>query len=210
MEKKQCIKCGVLKEIEEFGKASKRKDGLHCWCKLCCKEYSKEYWQENQEELNLKSKERYEENKEKISLRHREYYYENQKELILKNKSPLSFTSTSVIELKKYEEVREASNGNLECKCTYCGSWFEPTRTQIDHRLSAINGTVSGEARLYCSDGCKVSCPIFGQRIYPKNYKKANPNEVDPELRKMVLARDEYYCQRCGKHKYFQTIIRMI
>jgi 5-methylcytosine-specific restriction endonuclease McrA len=89
----------------------------------------------------------------------------------------------------------------VECKCTYCGSWFEPTKLNIRHRLDAINKCLGKECRLYCSNGCKISCPIFGQKKYPKGFKPATSNEVDPELRKMVLQRDEYYCQRCGKHK---------
>jgi 5-methylcytosine-specific restriction endonuclease McrA len=217
--KKWCSKCKEWKDLKEFNKASRAKDGLKSWCKSCSKKYSEKYYEENNKEINSKHREYYEknqekillknkiyrqENKEEISLKSKEYYYENKKELNLKvrerSKKPVSFTSTMIVEIGKYEEVREASNGNLECKCTYCGSWFEPNRLQVDNRLQAINNSLGKENKLYCSKGCKVSCPIFGQKKWPKNHKP-HPNEVDPELRKMVLARDEYYCQRCGKHK---------
>ena len=36
---KKCSKCGIEKSRSEFHKDHSRKDGLHCWCKLCMKEY---------------------------------------------------------------------------------------------------------------------------------------------------------------------------
>ena len=58
-----------------------------------------------------------------------------------------------------------------------------------------------GEANLYCSEGCKRSCPTFGQKLYPKDFKQNSSREVQPELRKMVLERDNWTCQKCGKSK---------
>ena len=40
---KVCGKCKIEKDDSEFYKNSKRKDGLNYYCKLCHKEYSKEY-----------------------------------------------------------------------------------------------------------------------------------------------------------------------
>jgi hypothetical protein len=58
-----------------------------------------------------------------------------------------------------------------------------------------------GEGRLYCSEACKQACPIYKQLLYPKGFKAATSREVQPELRQMVLARDNYICQRCDKTK---------
>ena len=33
---------------------------------------------------------------------------------------------------------------------------------------------------------------------YPKGFKKSTSREVQPDLRKMVLARDNWECQMCG------------
>ena len=40
---KVCSKCGIAKDISEFGRHSKMKDGLQIWCKTCIKDYSKTY-----------------------------------------------------------------------------------------------------------------------------------------------------------------------
>ena len=53
---------------------------------------------------------------------------------------------------------------------------------------------------MYCSDGCKIACSIFRQVLYPKGFKKTTSREVQPELRQLVLERDDYTCQYgdCG------------
>ncbi len=88
----------------------------------------------------------------------------------------------------------------LEVRCTYCGRWFIPTLAAVHNRIGALNGREgSGEARFYCSEGCKKSCPIFKQILYPKDFKPVTSREVQAELRQLVLARDNYKCQRCEK-----------
>ena len=91
----------------------------------------------------------------------------------------------------------------LQVKCTYCGKWFIPTIINVRARIAALNKDTSmrtcGEGRFYCSDGCKKSCPTFGQHKYPKEFKPATSREVQPELRQMVFERDDWTCQRCGE-----------
>jgi len=102
--------------------------------------------------------------------------------------------------LESYEDVREQEDTKLlEVKCIYCGQWFVPTRMAADSRLRAINNLNMGEQRLYCSENCKQACPTYGMRKYPKGFKHASSREVDPYLRKMVLERDNWTCQICGK-----------
>jgi hypothetical protein len=120
----------------------------------------------------------------------------------------ISMYDTYAYQLKRYEEIRETEEGYLEVRCTYCGKWYIPNRNSVRHRINAINGTGTGECRLYCSDGCKQECPIYNKSylslikedairaglIEPDDYNR----EVQPELRKLVLARDNYTCQICG------------
>ena len=91
----------------------------------------------------------------------------------------------------------------LQVKCAYCGKWFIPTITRVRNRIAALNmdndGRRCGESRFYCSNNCKKSCPTFGQHKYPKEFKPATSREVQPELRQLVLERDDYTCQKCGK-----------
>jgi len=119
--------------------------------------------------------------------------------------------------INKYEQVRDNGQNILEAKCNYCGEWFTPNRSQIEHRICAINGTVGGkhnnvsENRLYCSDNCKSVCPIFRKMtkfLMKEDAIKAGlftpqelNREVQPELRQMVFARDNYTCVKCNTHK---------
>lgn len=63
MSVKECTKCKVTKNLEEFSKESRRKDGRRSQCKICVKEYrkqvstyenerSKRWRQENQEKIS--------------------------------------------------------------------------------------------------------------------------------------------------------------
>ena len=59
-------------------------------------------------------------------------------------------------------------------------------------------GVGEGEGRFYCSNECKNNCSIYNQKLYPKDFKIDYNRESQPELRDLVLQRDEYECQRCG------------
>jgi hypothetical protein len=67
METKICKKCSVDKSLFDFNKNKSSKDGLQDNCKVCVKEYKKQY------EID---------NKEKILEKSKEYYIENQKIII--------------------------------------------------------------------------------------------------------------------------------
>ena len=100
------------------------------------------------------------------------------------------------------EECRTSPTqpGYLEVKCTYCGKWFVPKTSDIIERIKGINGKGRGERRLYCSEGCKKSCSIYGRRKFPKGFREGTAREVQSDLRKMVLLRDGFQCQRCDAY----------
>ena len=89
----------------------------------------------------------------------------------------------------------------LEVKCAYCGKWFIPKRNSIRMRIQSLNGSAVGENRLYCSKECKFECPIYRKIKWPKDFKLSTSREVQPELRQMVLERDNWTCQKCGSTK---------
>jgi hypothetical protein len=89
-------------------------------------------------------------------------------------------------------------NNVLEVKCMYRDRWFIPSVTSISNKIRAINGKAKGEYNLYCSNECKKVCPTYGRIKYPKDFKINTSREVQPELRKLVLKRDNYTCQKCG------------
>ena len=124
-------------------------------------------------------------------------------------KSQLPLFETFAPQIDFADDVNFIYNSNnlklLQVKCNYCGQWFTPTINNVRNRIACLNNTTTGrtygEGRFYCSNNCKKACPIFGQQRYPKDFKKATSREVQPELRQLVLKRDNYTCQygACGK-----------
>ena len=99
-----------------------------------------------------------------------------------------------------YEEIRKQKGTEiLEVRCTYCGRWYTPKWFEVRNRLKAINNLNQGEMRFYCSENCKQACPTYCQKMYPKGFKHTSSREVSTYLRQMVLERDNWTCQICGK-----------
>lgn len=101
-----------------------------------------------------------------------------------------------------YDIIEKYDNFKLlKVKCSYCGSWFNPNFSETYRRIGALNGGVVGEHRFYCSKNCKLACPIYGRQKYARGHAPATSREVQPELRQMVLERDNWTCQygSCGK-----------
>ncbi len=75
---KICIRCGKEKLLSEFGKHSDHIDSLKSWCKICIKEYNKQWYEENKEKIKIRQKqsdkEYYKLNKEKILKREKEFH----------------------------------------------------------------------------------------------------------------------------------------
>ena len=102
--------------------------------------------------------------------------------------------------LKLYEEIRKQEGTEvLEVRCVYCNQWFAPTYKAVRSRLDAINSLNKGEQRFYCSENCKLACPTYGRIKYPRGFKHTTSREVSTYLRKIVLERDNWTCQICGK-----------
>jgi hypothetical protein len=84
---KICSKCDIEKELSEFNKHPKNIDKLNSYCKICQKEYNKQWYLNNQEKYKEKSKQHYLNNKEIIKeyykqylLNNKEHYKEYQKQ----------------------------------------------------------------------------------------------------------------------------------
>lgn len=105
------------------------------------------------------------------------------------------------IEKISYKVHEEYGINVLLVRCAYCGKLYMPSISAVKLRLNCIEGKNAGEGRFYCSDNCKAACPIFKRILWPKGFKKATSREVQPQLRQMVLARDNYECQICGKNQ---------
>jgi len=68
---KPCRKCLEIKDVKEFGKDNKFKDGLNCVCKLCRCEATREYRKANLEKVRERESEYREKNRKTIRERDR-------------------------------------------------------------------------------------------------------------------------------------------
>ena len=109
---KTCSKCRIKKELKDFSKDKRAKDGLCCNCKNC----QNEYRGKNREEINRKQKKYYEENKEKIEQKVEKYRKENieemkkyQKEYYQKNEEKIKKRRKKYIEENR-EKVNQRQN----------------------------------------------------------------------------------------------------
>ena len=118
-----------------------------------------------------------------------------------KGGNTISLYDTYAKQLEPYDvKCRRLSNDKkvLQVQCMYCGKWYIPTRNECHHKVQCIKGNYKGELNLYCSNECKQACSTYSQRKYPKGFKVNTSREVQPHLRKLVLKRDNYTCQKCG------------
>ena len=175
-----CIHGGKPQPITNFNRASKEPDGYRYECKDCRKKETKKQ-------------------NDTYRLEHADSIREQKRRW----RNKLALYDTWCEKLKNYDEYqRDSKNFDLlQMRCKYCGKWINPTNAQVSNRLQAINTKKCGETNIYCSDACKRDCPTYGQILYPKDFKQNTSREVQPELRKMVLERDNWTCQKCGKTK---------
>lgn len=87
--KKICYRCSIEKDVTEFFKCGKCKDGYKATCKSCLKDYNDKHWKgyydKNSESLKEKSKKYRNENKTKVNEREKEYYLNNKEKILIKN-----------------------------------------------------------------------------------------------------------------------------
>ena len=163
---------------------------------------AREYYKNNIAEIEKRQKEYREKHRKKLKQYNKEYRKEHKDEI---KKKRIEWQRAKVLygtyaeQLTVDESPMIDENGFILAKCTYCGRYFYPTNLEVKNRILALQGKSEGEQRLYCSDNCKKSCPVFKQQVWPKDRKPATSREVQPELRQMRLACDEYCCQMCGK-----------
>lgn len=200
METKKCSKCGKDKSLSCFSRNKSKSNGRDSRCKACMKEYCSKWYNKNKDR-NAASSERWRKaNREKANESNRKWTAANKEKHreTVKNHYRAKAKDNFYLEVLSYAEELRSVNGMLEARCAYCGRWFAPTNGQCKKRQDALNGSHAGEHRLYCSEGCKKSCPIY-RRV--KHYKgrsiARSSREVDPALRKMALSRDNYTCQSC-------------
>lgn len=78
MKNKKCSKCNIVKQINQFYKSQKEKDGLTYLCKDCLKKYGTAYYQKHKEKIKKHCQNYYQDNKHKAKLCQQNYRKNNQ------------------------------------------------------------------------------------------------------------------------------------
>ena len=183
------------------------------------RERSRKYHDEHRDELNEKKRIRrqdldYHAKELEYKKKYREEHLEEHREYMKKwheenNNAPAKYDAWFEKISPYYEPDqirRDPDNSELiqfKCHLSSCENWVNPTYEQLTKRYRSIVGSTGGENNIYCSDECKQKCPVFGAKDFPKGFKPKidYSREAQPELREMVLKRDNYTCQKCGKSK---------
>ncbi len=190
MRMKVCSKCKEEKNVNEFYKQKRSKDGLSYRCRDC----NKRYKIDNADKLKKQNKEYRTLNAIRIAE-----YRKNNTNMIRQRKKDHyrsnALYNTHHNQLTADEKPRLATDQiSLEVRCKYCDNHFKPTNGEVIHRVQAINGKIRGDHNLYCSEGCKYSCPIYYQSKYSKDHKPSSYREIQGQLRRMALERDDWSC----------------
>jgi len=89
----------------------------------------------------------------------------------------------------------------LDVKCYKCGKWYSPSHSSVRTKISSIVGDTTGDNNLYCSEMCKYTCSTYRRKLYHKGDKRTSDGDIQHQLRKLVLDRDNHTCQICGSTK---------
>jgi len=195
---RKCPKCKKIlpATTKYFAWRNKAKNQLYPYCKECRKQIHKETY-------NYEKRRPYFKEHTLKTIEKRRKYRENNKEKVDRIKRAWqegkAAFKTYAHRLTIEEDPIDDGKGYILVKCTYCGKYFYPTTLSVSTRIKCLSNSGHGEGRLYCSNGCKNACPIFNQQKWPKGFKPATSTEVDPLIRQMCLARDDYTCQKCEK-----------
>jgi hypothetical protein len=197
MKYKKCTKCGKeLPATKEYFYWHTGDSYFKGRCKICEREYVKNYRDNNLDKVHSYRKKHYEKCKEEIKERDRNYNRQN----YYTAKAP---TILYAHKLTINEDPIDDGNGYLLVKCAYCGKYFYPTILEVKNRIQRLSHPI-GESRLYCSDECKFICPLF-RRWSPEAIERGRGNGENHHNWKGGIAH-EPYCPIWIKSEFKENI----
>jgi len=176
---KKCVKCKTEKELTEFSKHKKNKDGFRYACKSCEKEYNKvnkeyrkEYRQANKDKINEYKKEYLQANRERLNEYHKEYnkaYKERRNKLrketvkedpLFKLKCNLRSRTYKAFKAKGYKKNSktqemlgvdwEVCKAHIERQFIKGMSWDNQGDWHIDHIIPLASANTEEELKKLC------------------------------------------------------------
>jgi hypothetical protein len=198
-EGRTCIKCGEFKVWSEFSNSKSGTRGKQNKCKMCAKQNSKKYREENCDVITEYQRQYYEENRD-VKLEQQRRYYEENRDAKLEYQRQYREDNRDVIaeyqkqyktspakyeiykdQLTPFESPRETVDGYLEVRCATCREYFTPTNQQVQNRIKALKEN-KRENRLYCSNACKESCSVYKKVNTPRDSKNLQTESTNQNL----------------------------
>jgi len=117
---KTCTGCNKSKELTEFGKDAKRRDGHASRCKVCIKAYNKKHYQNNREKSKASSRKYYQNNLEKkrASVRKRQKHPEAKEKRNARRKERYHTDPQYKLECNLRSRLRMALKGKTKSAST--------------------------------------------------------------------------------------------
>jgi len=176
------------------------------------KEYKKRYNTEHKLDKKEYNRNYYLKNKESIKKHSKEYRKNNsivvRKKDSIRKKISKSKPCSSVVLFSRIPITDKAKiiNDTITVVCKNCTNRFIPTSAQVQSRVLAYEGKALGEANLYCSEECKLLCPIYGfhphSQIDKRSIVSKATNSRNCQTYHLKSAQcDKHghnYCEKCG------------
>jgi len=158
---KKCTRCKVEKELSEFNKIKKSKDGLHNYCRACCNNISREWHENNKKKANERRKEWNKNNKERVmeQIRTPKGKYKNLK-------SSAKFKGIELqINFEQYTEILK------ENKCFYCDASLVGSAGHSLNRIDNNKGYLVSNVKPCCGICNKIMNNFTKEEIKTRVYK---------------------------------------
>lgn len=199
MEKK-CNKCNVVKDVGEFNKTKRNKDGLDSICRECGREKAKRYREANKEKI----KQYYQSNKQRIIDRVKKYDKVNKEQIKIRKKQWRQDNK---------EHIKEYYLANKEKKKKYSKEYAKANKDKLRERArkhyDANKETIANKSKQYREDNKeklkekrKQYYETNKERIanYQKKYAKANEEKLK-EKRKQYYEVNKDKRNQYRRHK---------
>jgi len=160
---KKCSNCKIDKPLSDFTDAPKRENGKHSVCKMCKREYDKDYRNKNKSKIAKYQSGYWQEKKEEIKKRFSAWYKDNTAKVIETNKRWNSNNQSRLVEYQKEWRVQ-----NKEHLDEYTKKYREENREELNKKhlplLHKRRARIAGNGGSYTAKQWKLLCDFYGNK----------------------------------------------